>query len=135
VKHHPLVNELLNLYNNLKFINPNNTLDLTPIPARITDYLVKNYNLKLDNTYQILKNDVHLYPYDYFCPRNITGIYLTKNTYTIHYFAGSWLPLKTRFTKFLKESLAKIIGANNYYKVKNFKDKILSYFIKNIKYE
>ena len=36
---------------------------------------------------------ITIFPKDYFCPKSYdTGeLHITKNTYTIHHFAGSWI--------------------------------------------
>lgn len=82
---------LLDDYNNISFIKENGTFDLTTNTVRITNTTKENYNLKLESSYQNL-GDVVFYPYDYFCPKDWeTGIInITKNTYTIHHFNGSW---------------------------------------------
>jgi len=127
VPHHPLIKELLDIYQSLSFIKLDGELDLTPNTVRITDYLVKNYNLKRNNTYQELKNGVFLYSHEYFCANDITGLKITNNTYTIHHFQGSWLPLSTKISKNIKIFIAKLIGFNNYYRIKHLKDKFISF--------
>lgn len=40
---------------------------------------------------QVYKDDMHIFPVDYFCPLTSTRVLkCTKNTYCIHHFAGSW---------------------------------------------
>jgi len=125
IKNHPLIEELLCIYQELKFVQPNNNiLDLTPNTVRITDYLVKNYNLKLDNSYQILKNDVHIYPSFYFCPKTIGKCDITSDTYAIHHFAGSWLPKTTIISRNTKILISKMIGPRWYEQGKRFKSRL-----------
>ena len=46
---------------------------------------------KIDGKYQVYKNDMHVFPVDYFSPITSTRVMRkTKNTYSIHYFADSW---------------------------------------------
>lgn len=82
---------LLNDYNDLSFINEDGTLNLTTNVVLITNTTKENYDIKLDNTFQDLK-DVVFYPNDFFCPKdwNTGKIFLTDNTHTIHHFSGSW---------------------------------------------
>lgn len=91
-----LFKELLNEYENRAFIKDDGTYDLTTNVIAITNYCI-NYGLILNNEKQTI-NGFTLYPNDYFCPKNYeTGkIKCTSNTYTIHHFSGSWLPLKTK---------------------------------------
>lgn len=66
----------------------------------------------MNNQYQEFEGIFTVYPNDYFCPL-ISGahkLHLTKNTYCIHHFAGSWLPwrvrLKTKMMRMLPEWVA-----------------------------
>ena len=57
----------------------------------IADIMVAG-GFKIDGKYQVYKNDMHVFPVDYFCPLTSTRVLkLTKNTYCIHHFAGSWV--------------------------------------------
>lgn len=61
----------------------------------IADIMVAG-GFEIDGKYQVYKNDMHVFPADYFCPLTSTRVLkLTKNTYCIHHFAGSWVE-KTR---------------------------------------
>lgn len=111
---------LLDYYKNRHFI-VNGKMDMTTNVDIITALTRMFYGVKLNNTYQELKNGVCLYPNEYFCPKNyVTGkIELTENSHAIHHFAGSWLDSKTKKAdKFVK-------------KLRNFfKDKLFSKFEK-----
>ena len=52
----------------------------------------------MNNQYQEFKQMFVTYPNEYFCPLISAGhkLHITPNTYCIHHFAGSWLPLQTR---------------------------------------
>ena len=41
---------------------------------------------------------IHIYPTDYFCPKAGygTNINITENTFAIHHYAASWVPLKRK---------------------------------------
>ncbi len=53
---------------------------------------------------------MHCFPKDYFCPKTSTGVLkLTKNTYCIHHFAGSWQEL-TNGQKVKRFITRKILG-------------------------
>jgi len=62
--------------------------------------------LKLDGTFQIV-DDVHIFPAEYFCPKSLlTGrFHITKNTYSIHSFDGSWLTEDERIKNEAKKSI------------------------------
>lgn len=89
-KDHPLIKELLAHYDERPFLI-NGAPDLTTNVKTITDLLTPKGFLP-NNQFQEVAG-LALYPYDYFCPRDIhtMEIRVTENTYTIHHFAGSWL--------------------------------------------
>ena len=85
-----LIKELRDSYHNLKFVNPDGSLNLTPSPKYITDFL-EHKGVVLNNTEQYVCG-VHIFPKDYFCPKNMYSakINVTKNTIAIHHFNMSW---------------------------------------------
>lgn len=117
--------ENLAYYEGRHFLNEDGTLDLTTNVATITNYMLP-LGLKQNNTYQDFPDLITFYPKDYFCPKSyIDGkIHLTDNTYTIHHFAGSWLPkpsLKGRLYKIvLCNELLHWIHIHIYKRIKSF---------------
>lgn len=87
--------DLLDEYSARSFYKPDGTLNDTPNPVYFTDYYMKK-GLKLNNHKQKVAGFA-LYPIDYFCAKSyLSGkIERTKNTVTIHHFAGSWFDEKT----------------------------------------
>ena len=67
------------------------------LPAVLTEILEKKYSLHMINNIQDFsfdKKNICLFPHDYFSPKNYVSkkIRLTKNTYSVHHFAGTWQP-------------------------------------------
>ena len=117
--------ELLSYYDDQKFINEDGTFNTTTNVVTITNYCNK-YGFKPNNEFQIV-NTLSLYPKTYFCPLNYDGSEpdFSENTYTIHHFSGSWLSKKERkklhgktFGMRIRKATKKIIGQNNYQKLK-----------------
>ena len=120
-KHHPVgtgtiacmakgewVSEQLHAYDEIHFINSDGSYDLTTNPTRITRIMVDNGFV--NNGEEQFYKDIHVFPTDYFCPRQTTGeFFLTENTYCDHHFMGSW----TNEKKGWKNRLASIIGSKN----------------------
>ena len=77
--------------NRKPFIRWNGRLNKTPSTV-IISRILKKRGVKLDNTFHIYDDSLHIFPKDYFCPKDYkTGkITITDNTYCIHHFAGSW---------------------------------------------
>lgn len=98
-KKHPFVKAMLDYYDQLDsysfdFKN-NNTIS-------VSDILIEKYNCKKNNQFQILDDDIAVYPDYILCnPSN--------KSVSIHVFNGSWLdeqkPLKRKVNKFLKLNL------------------------------
>lgn len=84
--------ELLDQYQERRFIQSDGSFDLTTNTTVITNYMLGK-GLFLNNKYQDFPELCTMYPADYFCPKDHrTGkIRCTKNTVCIHHFAGSWL--------------------------------------------
>jgi len=99
---------LLGDYENRKFIKSDGSMDYTTNVESITATTQKMYPINLNNTLQSF-NEVTIYPFDWFCAKDLTDgiIKKTENTYTIHHFAGSWLPPRKQFVS----KLTDIIGA------------------------
>ena len=90
-KGNPIIKELLDFYEGIHFINSNGTLNMTASPVYITQLLV-SHGLKLNGREQYI-DGVHIYPVEYFCPKDyLTGeIKVTSNTIGIHHFNLSWM--------------------------------------------
>jgi len=112
------VKEQLDSYSDAHFINPDSTLDMTTNTIRISRLMRSNGFIQ-DGKYQIYK-DLHVFPTDYFCPRQTTGEFLlTENTYCGHHFMGTWDDNKRVGV------LAKLIGQKNMTRLIKLKRKLL----------
>lgn len=83
------VKEQLELYEHLSFIKEDGNLDLTPNTSRISAAMETHGFIPngLEQDYK----DLHIFPTDYFCPRQTTGEYLlTPRTYCDHIGVSSW---------------------------------------------
>lgn len=83
------VKEQLDSYLGAHFIKPDGTLDTTTNTTRISN-IMRDGGFIQDGKKQLFK-DMHIFPVDFFCPRQTTGeILFTENTYCDHHFMGSW---------------------------------------------
>jgi mannosyltransferase OCH1-like enzyme len=113
--------EQLEYYNGRHFILPDGTLDMTT-NTQIISGIMESNGFLLKNGYQIYKNCMHMYPYEYFNPLQYGKIIITENTHCIHHFASSWNPGKRKFKKFI---FKKIVGGKLTYLLVKLKRKIL----------
>lgn len=122
---HRWIKYLLDYYYDKKFILNDGSIDITT-NVQIISKLSGKCGLVPNNQYQVICQDVHLYPKDYFAPKSYeTGrISLTSNTHCIHHFAGSWLSQKQKL-KNRAVGLIKIhLGEAVYQKIRQRKQKI-----------
>ena len=112
------VKEQLDAYTDAHFLLPDGSYNLKTNTVRISEIMKAN-GFKQNGKEQVYK-DMHIFPVEYFCPRQTTGeILITMNTYCDHHFMGSWDNKK-------KPSLLKtIIGPNNMIRIIKLKRKLI----------
>lgn len=113
------IEKLLEDYENSNLLNDDGSIKLIPNTKLITEKTINDFGWEKKNIYQILKDDIHIYPFDFFCAKNYSDgkIYCTENTVTIHHFSGSWLTPKQK----VKKTIGKLAGPlirNFYRKIK-----------------
>ena len=112
-KGNKIIEEFLNDYNDISFLQPDGSFDLTPCPDRNTATL-KRLGMDLTVTQQTFMGMAFL-PAEYLCPMDYyTGKKtITKNTYSIHHYCASWTSAVTKRTTFVK----RLIGVKMYDKL------------------
>jgi Glycosyltransferase sugar-binding region containing DXD motif len=131
---HKLINDLLNIYNDMSFINKHGKLNMTPNTVLIERLLESEYNLESNGKYQILKYNIHIFPFDYFHPLSLVTdkMYKSDNIYAIHHHTLLWVPWKTKLIRFIRLNiLVPFIGKESYIKVVNYINKKTSIFKSN----
>ena len=132
-KGNELIGALLADYDDISFLNPDGTYDLTPCPDRNSKTMAR-LGMNLNNKDQIFMG-IHMLPEDYLCPiKYYTGKkVITNNTYSIHHFDASWFEKswkegqkkrwrreKLRYIVHIPNRiLMKILGDKNYAKLKS----------------
>lgn len=99
------VNEMLEAYKERHFMNADGSYDLTTNVEFIST-LMRKHGFAQNGKEQDYK-DLHVFPTEYFCPRQTTGEFLlTENTYCDHHFMGTW----TEHVKGWKTLLLNLFG-------------------------
>ena len=114
----------LEYYETQSFILPNGAYNTKPNVQIITEHAMQ-LGLVPNNQFQIVNEELAIFPKDYFCPKSYVDgeIRLTANTYTIHHFAGSWHKEDKLLTK-LKNTFGEKWGGR-IYKTKNLFRKVV----------
>ena len=104
------IGDLLDYYQGRHFIGPNGVEDMANV-IPITR-IMKAHGMRLDKNEEDVQGYVHLYPADYFCPKqwHTNEILLTNNTYAIHHFTGTWLSLRSRIYRWFSNHGHPLIG-------------------------
>lgn len=118
-KKNKLIEQLLDSYENKTFIEEDGSLNQVTNVETITNILEK-YGLKKDGKYQKIEKMATFFPKVYFSPYDyINCTYeITSNSYCVHHFHVSWMPINIRLRKYIKKYLVKIIGKNNLIKIR-----------------
>lgn len=113
VKHHPIIKENLDYYNNLRFINDDGTFNTITCP-KITTEILKNKGLKISKKLQFI-NGVAIFPTEYFCPLNYYNgkLQITENTYSIHRYSMSWIDDNDKKWHYVMQKFEPIFGVKN----------------------
>lgn len=109
-----LIKEFLDSYEGKHYVKEGGELNQLTNVAIVTEILEKK-GLVRDGNLQTLSGLGTFYPQSYFSPYDYINCrkLITSETYTIHYYYKSWLPINERVKSNLKIGLAKIIGGDN----------------------
>lgn len=106
------VKDCLAYYENRAFVKKNGTFDTKVLPGIIKNCLIQNgYTLKPVSSIAEAKScsgkEIPVFPYQYFSPKSYGTGKIEKSdlTYSIHHFAGTWLPWYTSIEKKICASL------------------------------
>jgi hypothetical protein len=112
------VKELVSYYNNRHFLKENGEMDMVSNTFIITQ-MMKEKGFEMNNRFQEKQGYVAFYPNEFFCPKSYkTGeINLTENSYCIHHFAKSWIPVPLRLRNNFKMKMMNIFGYENIQKI------------------
>lgn len=114
------VKEQLDHYQGRHFVLPDGSFDMTTNVQFITAKMRENGFVQ-DGKEQNYK-DLHVFPTDYFCPRQTTGEYFrSENTYCDHLGMGSWAEQSNGW----KTKIASFVGKKNMALLIKLKRKLL----------
>ena len=118
-KGNKLIKQFLDSYDGKRFVKEDGTID-TLTNVAVVSNLVKLLGVKLDGSYQKIEGVATFYPQEYFSPYDYINCYMKdgKNTYAVHHYYKSWLPVSTRIKTSIKKSMAFIIGGKNIAKIR-----------------
>lgn len=114
------INDCLSYYDGKTFRNSDGSFNTLTLPRIMMQqvqskrmiHLISKEEIALVSQLLISKDELFLFPKEYFCAKNLgTGMLEnTSETYTIHHFAMSWIPFKRKFLANFKRKLMRIFG-------------------------
>lgn len=108
-REHPILEEMMEEYEKIDFINKDGTLNLLPSPAYQTKVLLKHGLICNGHTQR--HDNYIVFSQEYFAPINAIGLgNVTSSTYSIHQYAATWYDDNQKSTK------KRIIESVNYIK-------------------
>lgn len=107
---HPFYKKMLDLYSDLHFVNKNGTRNKNTVVTYTTALLVEKGLRNIPEIQCI--DDINIYPRSFFCPMDIgtREVLITKDTYSIHHYDGSWMGAKGKFKNIIKLIVGKKIA-------------------------
>ena len=104
--------QILDFYTTLHFVNSDGSYNLQTVVEYVTAIL-KKHGLKMENAIQQIEGLV-VYPTEYFCPLSPrTGkLTITKNTYSIHHYNGSWVSKSDKAFYKMIQNIFQFFGDN-----------------------
>lgn len=110
-KGHPFVKDMLKFYDGKDFFFDINDQMAEVNTKTISDILIKKYKCKINNSFQVLDEDIAVYPDGILCNPS-------KDSSTIHVFTGTWMEGKKAYfeklNKFIKLRLTTKFRAGIY---------------------
>ncbi|UOE95440.1 glycosyltransferase [Alkalihalobacillus sp. LMS39] len=124
-KHHPFIKSFLDSYEKREFIKEDHSVDDITNVAVVTKML-KAKGLVQNGQKQTIDGVGTIYPQVYFSPYDYINCqtFKTEETYAMHHYYKSWLPLKARVKSNMKTTLAKVIGGQNIARLRKIVSKV-----------
>lgn len=112
------LSHMINFYENLSFYNNDGSLNMEVNNTYLQQELIKKgYDYKQINKQQFLKDDIVLYPDDFFHCRSLTTgkLNITTNSIAIHWHSILWASQKTKIINFLRINIfVPLLGSKLY---------------------
>lgn len=111
VPDHPVIEEMVRFYEKNDFCPPDGDCQSLANTILLTD-LVKKRGLETNNCCQQLPEGIQVFSEEYFSAYELRyeNRLRTENTYTVHHFSGSWMPLPIRVKKVCKKAIRMCLG-------------------------
>jgi hypothetical protein len=104
------VKAMRDAYDGLHFANADGSLNQKPSPQLQTEQL-RTMGLRDDDGTVQTVADFKVYPKDYFAPKSLDGsCHLTENSYCIHHYEASWVPLRWKIFRKVRMALEALLG-------------------------
>lgn len=89
----PVIKQCLDFYDGRCFRNDDGTINIAGLPKVMYKQITQKCEIEITNKPNFTSEKIQVFPFDFFTAKSAdTGkVKKTRNTYTVHHFAGSWL--------------------------------------------
>lgn len=124
-----IVKEVLEMYQEDHFIDNKGNINKRNVVDRVTDIFIK-HGFQRNGKEQIIENNFHIYPMEFFCAYDfVTMKYtITEKTISKHHYTATWKNNNYILVKKIKKNLINVIGIKNYMKLIDLKKKIFGIY-------
>lgn len=138
VKKHPILKDLLEVYDKMSFILSDGSLNMKPCPV-IQSELMEKHGFIMNGKFQV-RDGVAVFPQEFFAPIDSGKCYgrLTEYSHSIHHYAASWFDAGYRMDRERDGEWIRRIKAHNqagrrkeYYTEQNERSEVKKYQIWN----
>ena len=114
-----LMKDFYTLYKNISFYDLKGNIIFSTNVSKLTDMLI-DIGLKRNNSYQVLKKEIIIYPQEYFSPYDYANCVKnnTENTICEHLYLVSWMSKKEQLKKMIKHILSTLFGKEGIEKIR-----------------
>lgn len=119
-KNNPILQKMMNDYISPNFQPKNDKEYLLPSPQKNSASIRNLLDAHVDKSQIFETQNATFYPRDFFCPVNYDTkkLKITDNTYSIHWFMGSWRGAFERITRPIKRKIKNFLGEDRYNSIK-----------------
>ena len=115
IPHHPWIKACMDIYDTIKFEHTDQFMNFIIMSGQMAKVSAKDFGFKYEPVYQVLKDDVHIYPPDVFSKRSADSVI----KYATHLCANSWrdpIVVKQSAWKYILKE--KILGEKLWHKLR-----------------
>lgn len=121
-KEHPLLGEILDHYDAIRFIKEDGSYEMTPNPVLFSEKIA-SYGIAWNGKRQELDEGIRIYPSEVFGAYDVYDMvyHITEDTVLVHHSNASWRSRKEILIMACKRTFIKVFGSRIYSRIRDLK--------------